>query len=892
MLEMQALINRLENAECHPDAIEVYVSDHGGETIMSTDFQQFLLSKGIFWQTAPRATPNYNSIVERSIQSKKAMMRTFHIQSQLSWGYWPLTSAAARMIMNRLPRASNPGRLTPYELYFGRKPDLSSLRVFGCLCYYWLPHVSRKGYQQSFLEFSTASRGIFVGYDEHRRAFRVLPEGANAYILARSVVFDERSTIQRMLKFCGHTTTDPEAVHPDAIPIQMLNQPVPTITDYIHPECKRDGSTSARAASPTDIYNRRNVLISAKNVQSTTPGTPTYQKAEAKRSMSTTRPAQHRSPYGLRPRHLQLLATDEELKEQTHIVVDEDEYFPPIYFDIPQIQHITDDDPLFVFLTSPGEINNDIPVSDEKSLHSPFSDQWRRAREEELNACNLNVVWGPPISLPPGKQAVNLGFVYALKQLPDSKVRYKARLVFKNHPFATASTWEEVFSPVVDKSTLRLFFTLVAEKKLHIRQGDVVTAYLNAPMTDEVYIKLPIICGDPTHSVRRLLKAIYGHPKAGQLWNDKFVSFMISMGFLQCSRDPCFFYNLSTNFLLVLYVDDLLAAAGTEKELKKFWISLSNAFKLRDMGQPKFFLGMEIHYIRNSGVITISQHDYITKLAAKFGIDDSSKPTTPIRTDYYKSLESSTNEPVILDFPYKELVGALIFVMVCTRPDISFAVNCLTQYFSSPKALHWETAIRCLSYLLSTSTLGIVFGLNHEPSLTAFSDSDWAGNPITRRSVGGHCIYFGKSLIMWSSKTQRGLLALSTTESEYIEMALTIRQLLYIQPTITEVGFPAITSSTILWGDNQPAISSVGNKSSKSRTKHIDVRLKFCGEVVKKGILQIKYISSSENIADIFTKPLPTARFRELRTQLVSDVSPIIELGDATTAKLLNIFTA
>ena len=93
----------------------------------------------------------------------------------------------------------------------------------------------------------------------------------------------------------------------------------------------------------------------------------------------------------------------------------------------------------------------------------------------------------------------------------------------------------------------------------------------------------------------------------------------------------------------------------------------------------------------------ISQHAYITKLPTKFAIDSSSKPTTPIRTDFYTSLESSANEPVILDFPYKELVGALIFVMVCTRPDISFAVNCLTQYFSSPKALHWESAIRCLS---------------------------------------------------------------------------------------------------------------------------------------------------------------------------------------------------
>ena len=150
-------------------------------------------------------------------------------------------------------------------------------------------------------------------------------------------------------------------------------------------------------------------------------------------------------------------------------------------------------------------------------------------------------------------------------------MRYKACLVFKNDPFATASTWEEVFSPVVEKSTLRLFFTLVAEKKLHMRQGDIVAAYLNAPMTDEVYIKLPAICGDPSQSVRRLLKAIYGHPKAGQLWNDKFVSFMISAGFLQCSRNPYFFYNLSTNVFLVLYVDDLLAAAGTEKELKKFW---------------------------------------------------------------------------------------------------------------------------------------------------------------------------------------------------------------------------------------------------------------------------------------------------------------------------------
>jgi transposase InsO family protein len=97
---LKALIQRMENAESAPGAVEVYVSDHGGETIMSNDFQEFLGAKGIFWQTAPRATPNYNGLVERSIQSLKAMMRVLHIQSQLNYSYWPLTVMAVRMLLN------------------------------------------------------------------------------------------------------------------------------------------------------------------------------------------------------------------------------------------------------------------------------------------------------------------------------------------------------------------------------------------------------------------------------------------------------------------------------------------------------------------------------------------------------------------------------------------------------------------------------------------------------------------------------------------------------------------------------------------------------------------------------------------------------------------------
>ena len=151
----------------------------------------------------------------------------------------------------------------------------------------------------------------------------------------------------------------------------------------------------------------------------------------------------------------------------------------------------------------------------------------------------------------------------------------------------------------------------------------------------------------------------------------------------------------------------------------------------------------------------------------------------------------------------------------------SFFINCLTQFFSSPRALHWETAIHCLSYLFLTTTFGIVFGLDHEGSLTAYSDSDWAGNPITRRSGGG---FIYNRIRIHCDGTYHQTITLPTTNHHRSWISRNHE-------------FNNIV------GDNQLASSSVGNKSSKSRIKHIDVRLKFCG-VVKKGVLQIRYISS------------------------------------------------
>ena len=579
-----------------------------------------------------------------------------------------------------------------------------------------------------------------------------------------------------------------------------------------------------------------------------------------------------------RTRQVKLFADQPSSVDSLLIVSSSDEYFPAMHFDehcVSMNVSTATVQPTHLFY--PDTISNSpvTPKNDNESLRSPQAAQWEAARQEEINSCHANSVWSEPMPLPPGKKATNLGFIYALKHggNPNLPVRYKARLVFRNHKFATDSTWEDSFSPVVDKTTLRLFFTLVGRKQLFIRQADVVTAYLNAAMPDEVYVKLPSICGDDPTLVRRLLRALYGHPKAGNLWNFDFVNFMLGEGFLQCSRDKCLFFHPTLFFLVVLYVDDLLGACENNTVLKKFWKKLATSFKIRDLGKPTNFLGIEIACVPAQKSVALCQRKYVLDLANKFNIPSDLRPVTPLQSDYYAQLAIAIDHPIVTELPYRELVGSLIFVMVCTRPDIAFAVSCLTQYFSAPRALHWEQALRCLGYLVGTSEYGVLLGAGGPEELVAYSDSDWAGDPVTRRSVGGYLIFFGTSILCWGSKTQRGIIALSSTESEFIQLALSVRQVLFVQPIFVDVGFPEIEKFTVLYGDNLPAIQSIGNDSARSRTKHLDIQMKFCGEVVKAGKIQIKYVKTDSNLADILTKPLPAPRVKELRANIVFNLS-------------------
>ena len=167
---------------------------------------------------------------------------------------------------------------------------------------------------------------------------------------------------------------------------------------------------------------------------------------------------------------------------------------------------------------------------------------------------------------------------------------------------------------------------------------------------------------------------------------------------------------------------------------------------------------MQINYICEQGIISLSQQNYISSMAEWFRLPNYERATTPIRTDYYTQLKSQLSEPVLEDVPYKELVGSLIFCMVCTRPNVAFTISCLTSHFSLPRRVHWDTAIRCLGYLFATKDLGLILGTGGSEKLVCFSDSDWASNPVTRWSIGGHILFFGDSILSWTSKPRKASL--------------------------------------------------------------------------------------------------------------------------------------
>ncbi|XP_070660445.1 uncharacterized mitochondrial protein AtMg00810-like [Malus domestica] len=347
------------------------------------------------------------------------------------------------------------------------------------------------------------------------------------------------------------------------------------------------------------------------------------------------------------------------------------------------------------------------------------------------------------------------------------------------------------------------------------------------------------------------------HTTVPHAWNSKFTSYLTVLEFHASPSDTSLFVKKDDSdiIILLLYVDDIILTGSNPLKVQKVIQELSEVFEMKDMGQLTYFLGLQVQY-KADGSVFVNQSKYNKDLVHKASMESCKPATTPCKP-HHQMLHS---EGQLLTDPtsYRSIVGSLQY-LTFTRPDIAFAVNIVCQFMSSPTDIHFGAVKRIIRYLQGTMNIGITFSANTVSKLTAFSDSDWAADLNTRRSITGYVVYLGHNPISWQSKKQNSV-SRSSTEAEYKALAHTAADIAWIRNILKDLAVVLDAPPTI-YCDNMSAIALSANPVFHSRIKHLDTDYHFVRERVQQGDLEVLYIPTEEQTADVLTKGLHSPSF-------------------------------
>ena len=373
------------------------------------------------------------------------------------------------------------------------------------------------------------------------------------------------------------------------------------------------------------------------------------------------------------------------------------------------------------------------------------------------------------------------------------------------------------------------------------------------------------------------------------LWYEEFAKFLRSVKFAPLWSDNCVFLHKETGAIIVIYVDDLLIISRSKKTVDAIARLLKRQFRMRELGDVSFFLGCRIVRNRTLRKLWLVQDAYIEQIVRKHHLTTVARVETPIGSchELQKAPEGYSATKNLKD-RYQSLVGSLMWPAMQTRPDVAFVVGLLARYLTNPTPQHWTAALQVLQYLCTTCTFGICFTGTDSMNLglQAFSDSSFADDSDDRKSTCGFVFMFAGGPVCWKSGRQP-IVALSTTEAEYIAMTLAAKEAAAMRKLLNELLYLGEDHHTIvLHEDNLPAIDLLSRTSSDGRTKHIDVRYHYIRQEVEKGAIKVAKVKTCDQVADGLTKALDRDRFGRFRLQIgVVDCASAIDGNQYETVK-------
>ena len=764
---------------------------------------------------------------------------------------------------------------TPIERLLGETPDYTFFKVFGCACW---PHLHP--YNNHKLQFRS-KKCVFLGYSSLRKGYKCLHIPSNRVYISRDVVFDE-------IVFPFSKTPSSDVPSPSSHSSPNADQ----FVDYAHtpallPNHNAGTGRGARlellTGDPADPSSPRMdqahmhgqgavIDIGCMASSAVPPMSPAHmQHVHAPSDDVAASPLQP-SPPGSNSASPQTpgAAHVQDTPGAAH-VHDPPRLVTRAMRGIHRPRKRTDG--MVAWLAACMAQSVADPSAEPRHFRAALGvPHWRAAMEQEFSALLENKTWHlvPPV---PGANVIDSKWVFKVKRHSDGSIeRYKARLVAKGFKQRYGLDYEDIFSPVVKTTTIRLLLSLAVNRGWSLRQLDVQNAFLHGVLEEEVYMRQPPGFEDPQHPhhICRLDKALYGLKQAPRAWHHRLGAALADHGFVASTADTSLFIlqRPTMTMYLLVYVDDIIVNSSSSSATDRLISGLRQQFAIKDLGTLHYFLRVEVASLQHG--LSLTQRKYALDILARAGMLKCKSAPTPMVSTH--RLCATDGDPLSEEDAtlYRSLVGGLQYLTL-TRPDLSYSINRVCQYLHTPRSSHWSAVKRILRYVRGTTTHGLLIQPSSSHALSAYSDADWAGSVDDRRSTGGFALFYGHSLIAWSAKKQ-STVSRSSTEAEYKAVANATAELIWVEGLLKELGVAQV-SPPVLWCDNIGATYLSINPVSHARTKHIEIDYHFVRERVAQKLLHIQFVPSKNQLADIFTKPLSLPLFQECKRNLNSRVA-------------------
>lgn len=861
------------------------VQEYGMDNDVSFNWQTQLTpwarKNGINLKPTVPGTPRQNGLSERAGSKITQLARCIMIHSNLPEFLWPYAQESVVKVLNLLPCKSNNG-FSPHERFANflqvnrelRKPHIRHLRTFGCIAYV---HIKKEKRIQSRKMAPRAEEGRLVGWEGiHGKIYQIYIPARHVIVRACDVRFYEKflqnpqnpSHVEELRTVDYEATLLDAEVEPGATIIERISDSLSNIPSGVEtsdkvapveatqthlptPEPTQDleessDSTEITSSDSDDIEQHDDLAIEH-------PIPPEPGSTQDEPIVILPRPARHGTERP--PGYYQDLHRGK-IKGRTLALLP-----PDIISPIPRLENVC------MTTMKAEKLANSlqrlpVPKSYRKARFSPdWETKWKPAFDKQYKYLQDRQVW-QLTDLPPDAKLLPGKWVLDEKVLPTGEWIGRARWVVCGN-FEEEDSWavQDVYAAVANTTSVKIFLLWTAILDLECFQFDIATAFLNAdiPEGTSIYVMQPEGYEDGTNRVCLLRKALYGLRKSPLWWFKTITPILQNLGFEPLDADLCLFKDEKRRCILILYVDDMLVAAPTKETVFHVKEQLQSVFEVKDLGEVKDFLGFTVIRDRSNRRIYLSQKNFTEKIISKYGYQKFNAATTPWPRGF--ELPATWEPDKTSQKLYIKQTGSLNFLSTGTRPDITYTTNRLCEANAGPSDQHKQLLKHLFRYLIRTTDLSLCLGGNHsipDLPLLAFADAAFADRIPTRHSTAGYVVLLAGCPILWKSKRQT-IVALSTTEAEFMNLTPTGQALLWIHRTIQNLGIRS-SKPVIIFTDSRNAQLTVLNPMNSARTRHIDTRFKWIIDRTNQGDFDIQHVSTQDMTADGLTKPLSQDR--------------------------------